>query len=316
MKLSTSTGDFRHYVDRISGEVACFKETKFRYINLEQDGNVPELLSEDDDDWRRFAHACGEAAAYANVKLVTSHAPCLRNVDLPVEMLEDSEDYRRNIRAFRRAIRVCHVLEIPQIVVHACTKTHFDEDTLYRYNQKLYGDLLDLAQECGILILTENMTEDAGHFTTGRQLRDFVDYVGHPMLGICWDTAHGNISPIAREIGQYQNILELGGKLQGLHIADNFGDCHHHTWPFAGTVNFDSVMHGLMDVGYGGYFNFEASYTLLHPQNAPYHRQPWVKDGKTVTTLLAPSIPLKQKAVDLMYDVGRHILEAYGCFEE
>ena len=36
-------------MDCIGREVTCFKETKFRYINLEQDGNVPELLSEDED---------------------------------------------------------------------------------------------------------------------------------------------------------------------------------------------------------------------------------------------------------------------------
>lgn len=315
MKLSSSTGDFRHYVDCISREVACFKETKFRYINLEQDGNVPELLSGDDDDWRRFAHDCGEAAAYANVTFVTSHAPCLSSVVLPIAELDGSEDYQVNLRAYRRSIEVCHALGISQIVVHACTKSFFDREMLYGYNRKFYGDLLDLAEKYGITIMTENMTDDKGNFTTGKQVRDFVDYMGHPLLAACWDTAHANISPAAKALGQYQNIVDLGEKLKGLHIADNFGDCHHHTWPFAGTVNFDSVMQGLLDVGYEGCFNFEASYTLLHPNNAPYRRQPWEHHGETVTKLWMPSVALKQKAVDLMYDVGQHILETYGCFE-
>ena len=252
MKLSSSTGDFRHYVDSISREISCFGGTRFRYVNLEQDGNVPELLSENDDDWKRFAYDCGEAAEGANVKLVISHAPCLRSVVLPVEALDDSADYRFNLRAYRRSIEVCHVLGIPQIVVHACTKSAFDKEMLYRYNKKFYGDLLDLAEKYGVTILTENMTDDAAHFSTGKQVRDFVDFMDHPLLGICWDTAHGNLSPEARELGQYQNILAIGDKLKGLHIADNFGDCHHHTWPFAGIVNFDQVMQGLLDVGYEG----------------------------------------------------------------
>ena len=135
------------------------------------------------------------------------------------------------------------------------------------------------------------------------------------MLAACWDTAHGNLAKNARAIGQYQNIIDIGDKLKGLHISDNFGDVHQHSWPFAGTINFDQVMQGLCDVSYDGYFNFEASYTLLHHENLPHHRKPWVREDETVTTLLDPSVALKQKAVDLLYDIGQYILEAYNCFE-
>ena len=110
--------------------------------------------------------------------------------------------------------------------------------------------------------------------------------------------------------------MDIGDKLKGLHISDNFGDCHHHTWPFAGTINFDSIMQALLDVHYDGYFNFEASYTLLHQCNNPHHREPWEHNGKTITKLLNPSLDLKQKAVDLLYDIGKYLLEAYGCFED
>ena len=50
---------------------------------------------------------------------------------------------------------------------------------------------------------------------------------------------------------------------------------------------------GLLDVQYDGYFTFEASYTLL-----------------------SPSLELKKQAVDLLYEVGKYILETYQCFEE
>ena len=71
-----------------------------------------------------------------------------------------------------------------------------------------------------------------------------------------------------------------------------------------------------MDVNYDGYFTFEASYTLLHQRNIPYHRQQWEHKGKPVTKLLNPSLELKKKATDLLYDTGKYILETYGCFEE
>ena len=62
------------------------------------------------------------------------------------------------------------------------------------------------------------------------------------------------------------------------------------------------MVQGLIDVEYKGFFNFEASYSLLHHENIPYHRKPWVRDGETVAKLLDPSVALKQKATDLLYE--------------
>lgn len=315
MKLSSSTGDFSYYVDTVPQKISCFQGLKFRYINLEQTGVIPELTSDMDDDWKRFANACGEAAAQAGVTYCISHAPCLHKAILPALQSRDNEVYQANIRAIRRSIKVCHELGIPRIVIHACPDPSFDTETFYRYNRMFYGEFLDLAEEYNILLLTENWDADDSLISTGRQVRDLVDHIDHPLFAACWDTAHGNIASRAREIGQYQNILELGDRLKGLHISDNFGDTHHHSWPFAGIINFDQVMQGLMDVHYDGFFNFEASYTLLHHNNLPYNREAWEHQGTTVTTLLDPSIELKRKAVDLMYDIGQYLLETYHCFE-
>ena len=315
MKLATSTGDFGHYVPTIAQQTACFQGTKFQNINLEQCGEIPELLA-DGDDWKRLAEDWGNAATKAGLKFVVSHAPCLHDPVLSALDNPSDETYRVNVRAIRRSIEICHMLGIPRIVVHACPHKDFDKQTFYAYNRRFYAEFFDLMEKYGITVMTENWARDWTKFSTGKEVRDFVDDVAHPLLGVCWDTAHCNISPSARAIGQYENILTVGEKLKGLHIADNFGDTHHHTWPFAGIINFDKVMQALLDVKYDGYFTFEASYTLLHQYNAPYERQAWEKDGKRVEKLLNPSIALKQKAVDLMYDVGEFLLKTYDCFEE
>jgi sugar phosphate isomerase/epimerase len=316
MKLSSSTGDFSFYVKTVSEKVRCFKDTKFRYINLEQCGEIPELFSDADEDWKKFAQECKDAADYAEVTYVISHAPCL-HFAIP-EALVDSHNvqYRKNVRAIRRSIEVCHALNIPRIVIHACVDPEFDEETFYRYNKMFYEEFFDLAEKYNVMILTENWDNDASLFSTGEKMRKFLDYINHPLLCACWDTAHGNIAKGAREIGQYENIIALGDKLKGLHISDNFGDVHHHSWPFAGIINFDQVMQGLIDVGFDWYFNFEASYTLLHHRNMPYNRKNWEHEGRTVEKLLDPPIHIKQKAVDLLYDVGEHILKTYGVFEK
>ena len=76
MRLSSSSGDFGEYVVRVEQKVEYFKDTKFRYVNLEQSGSTRELFS-DNDDWKNFAERCAKAAEYANVTYVLSHAPCL-----------------------------------------------------------------------------------------------------------------------------------------------------------------------------------------------------------------------------------------------
>ncbi len=316
MKLASSTGDFSYYAETVPEKVALFKDTKFRYINLEQTGTVPAFYEESEDGIRRFAEECERAAEEAGVQFVVSHAPCLHFAH--PEALNDREnaDYRREVRAIRRSIEVCHILGIPRTVIHACVHDSFDEETFLRYNEMFYRELLPLAEEYGITLMTENWDNDGSHFSTGKQMRALIDRIGHKNLAACWDTAHGNIAKSARGIGQYENILTLGDKLKGLHISDNFGDVHHHSWPFAGIINFDEVLQGLIDTKYDGCFTFEASYTLLHQKNIPYHRAGWKKDGAPVYKLLNPTAALKQKAVDLLYDIGEHLLATYDCFEE
>ena len=321
MKLATSSGDFVKYVDSVPAAVELFGGTKFRNVNLElgtlfkRGGRyvIPAagdpLLEE--DAWKRQAEALALAAERAGVTYTTAHSPILNALAGGQEM------YDWSVKAIRDSIKICAALGIERIVVHACENRRFTCSDFYRENKRFYGEFFDLMEQHGISVLTENMADGTcTPLSTGRDVRDFTDYVDHPLFAACWDTAHGNLNRKARDEGQYANIVAIGDKLKGLHIADNFGDGpHHHTWPFAGIINFDAVLQGLLDVNYDGVFTFEASYTLLHHKELPYHRQAWEHSGGTVTKLLDPPVALKQKAVDLLYDVGKSMLEAYGCFE-
>ena len=312
MKLSTSTGDLLKYAPSLADAVRLFKDTPFRYINLEQD-TADYFLCQSDAPWQHELERWAQAAEDSGLTYVFSHAPCMNAFS------GDSTDYDVTIRAIRRSIESCGALHIPRIVVHASFSPDFTARQFTEQNRRFYGDLLPTAEKYGVELLTENMTDKNLYvpLATGRELREFVDAVDHPLLTACWDIAHAHLSTKAKNEGQYRCILDVGEKLHGLHIADNFGDgAHHHTFPFAGIINFDEVMQALLDVGYRGYFNFEASYTLLHHENLPYRRQPWQHNGQTVTRLLDPSLALKQQAVALLYETGKFILESYDCFEE
>ena len=315
MKLATSTGDFSWYSENVTEKIKNFKGSKFKYINLEQTGVIPELFDSNDDAFKRLADDWAKAADYAGVEFVVSHAPCLHFACLNAIKNPADEEYRNNIRAIRRSIEICNILGIKRIVVHACTNDTFTNEKFYEYNKMFYKEFFDLMEKYNIIVMTENWDNNATYFSTGKEIRDFLDYIDHPLLCACWDTAHGNIDKIARNIGQYRNIVNIGDKLKGLHISDNFGDVHHHTWPFAGIINFDSVMQGLIDVEYDGYFTFEASYTLLHQNNPPYNRQAFEYNGEMIEKLLNPSVELKKQAIDLLYETGKHLLKTYNCYE-
>lgn len=317
MKLATSTGDFRWYYENLAEHIKAFKDTKFKYINLELErAIIPELLDETDAELERLSEKLSSAAEYAGITYVVAHAPCLHTPCLGVLENPDDETYHHDLRVFEASLKVCRNLKIPRIVIHACPHSSFSEADFYSYNKKFYSDILPTAEKFGVTVMTENWDNDETHFSTGKQLRDFIDFIGHPLLGACWDTAHGNIAKTSKKLGQYKNIIDIGDKLKGLHISDNFGDCHHHTFPFAGIINFDSIMQGLCDVNYDGFFTFEASYTLLHQNNMPYRRSEWEHNGNTVTRLLNPSPELKKSAVNLLFETGKYILETYNVFDE
>ncbi len=313
MKIATSTGDFWNHYTSYYDAILCFKDTKFKNINLELTKNREIYFGDDDDAWKRLVEELSRAREDAGINYVVSHSPCFYEFHW-----FDEEEYKRDVLATCRAFEIIHKLGVDRIVVHPCTNLKLTEEEFYKFNTKFFRDILEVAEKYNITVMIENWDFTETHISTGQQMRNFLDYMDHPLLAACWDTSHCQLEPVARKIGHYDNIKALGHYLKGVHIADCLGikNWHQHTWPFAGLINFDSVVQGLLDVNYDGYFTFEASYSLMHQNNCPIPREPFMYKGQAVTKLLNPSAELKKKAVDLMYETGKYILETYDCFEE
>ena len=119
-----------------------------------------------------------------------------------------------------------------------------------------------------------------------------------------WDTGHGNL----QDMPQHEALRVLGSEVYALHVQDNLGDTDSHLAPFFGTLDLDSLMQGLVDIGYTGYFTFESSAMLVpgskrrrDTQNSRLSRMP---------------LDLRIKAEALLYEIGKAVLTEYGCFEE
>lgn len=217
-----------------------------------------------------------------------------------------------------RELQCCAVMKAPHLVVHCGTRNGIGREEFVERNSAFYRKLIPYIEETGVQVLVENIGnvgEDPYYLVTAEDMLAMLDAIGHPGFHVLWDIGHANINGL----NQYEQITKLGKELHGVHVHDNF--CRMvatgngwlkdaHMLPGFGTVNFDAVLQGLLDIGYTGCFTFEV--------NAPmcYERIPFSRGGETVDRLSMLPLEIRQDVIRLLYKTGRFFLSQYGCFEE
>ena len=321
MKISTSTCDFRDFCgnDQITA-IRYLYDAGFRYIDLSM-----AMVEEEDalicrEDWQETAGKIKEFAHSMGMEFVQAHSPIFvkfadgkRRYFNPFDSEEDRELF---LKYNTQAIRVCKELGIPNIVVHSAATRSPGKESFLMENGALYRELLSAVEDCGVNVLTENVSKadllasersrDKYQPTTGAEMRELIEYVDHPLFHACWDTAHRSMDGG----NQYEDLMAIGEHLYALHLADNMGagHGHDHVIPFCGVVNFDDIMSGLRDCGYKGCFNFEATYTIK-PAG-------WRRTFEGDLRLRQHPLELEMAMEQYKYQVGKYILESYGCFED
>ncbi len=297
MKLATMTCDFARYCSSYIDRIRHVYEAGFRYVDLTLDNIIENdelMLSA---HWREKAVEINAFMKGMGMEFVQSHAPS-------TNPMKSKEAFEEDVQKTSRAIAVCGTLGVPQIVVHSGCRKGATKEEWYAENGQFFKKLLPVAEENNVMILHENTTSvNVPHFwpKTGKEMREFSEYINHPLFHSCWDVGHAKL-----EGPQYEEILALGDDLRGVHIHDN-RQRDEHTIPFLGTINMDEVMHGLIDVGYKGVFTFEASGALL-PGG-------WRTKFGQEERLLEPTLEMQKSLENFLYTVGEHILKAYNAFE-
>lgn len=301
MKLATTLGDFGRYAKSTEECIDLIHEAGFRYIDFSLGGR----LFAEGEGWRDVAKHFVDYAGNRGVQYVQAHSP---NATV---LRPDRWD--KEIFWGKRSLELCREMGIPQVVIHAAyTSKPVCKESWYDLNAKFYRELLPVAEETGVTILTENTThtnlpEGTYYMYTGKDMVDFIEYIDHPLLQAVWDTGHGTT-----EGSQYDNIVALGKHLRGLHVHDNNGKADEHTMPYTGVLNLDQVMNGLLDVGYDGYFTFEVLNALRSSKDGRQPRQKFECDAR----LCEPTLEMQIDMERLLYHIGKHALQSYNCFEE
>lgn len=301
MKIATTIGEVYGWVKDPAEAVEMYVDSGFKYLDFSFYSFV---LAKDHpfmaDNWRDMIIKAKEKADGLGFKFVQAHSPA-------VHVLSE-ESFDRNVEGTVRSIEACAMLGIKNTVIH----TGADSELRYPTHKKEYFErnlpflkaLIPAMEKYEVNVLLENSCEKntrGAYFPmTGKDLNDFIDFIGHPLFGACYDMGHAHI----QGLDPHDEIVELGDNLKAVHIHDNRADRDAHILPFTATFDMDSMMCGFVDSGYKGYFTFEADGFM------PYG------SDKGNGPLAHPPKALKKETLKLLYSIGKYTLEAYGIYEE
>lgn len=301
MKIATTIGDFSAYSKDAIKCIEWANECGFKYLDFSFDvgylKNTPLLT----DDYIKYLDRIKNKCNELGVKFIQAHAP----MGAPITKDGNYEDY---MFMLRRSIECCAYLGIENIVVHSGHENGVLKEENFRKNKDFYLSFLDFAQNLGVKILTENFNKmaypDTWYWTDNvYDLKELVEYINHPNLAVCYDIGHANM----QKTPQHEQIKHLGKYLKALHVQDNNGEIDYHFAPFFGTANYDSVISGLKEIGFNGYFTLEADCFFMRKEFRTEFGE---------NKLFSVPLEIKLDAEKMLYKIAKHILESYGLFDE
>ena len=301
MKIATTIGEMYSYTEKPAKAIEAYEDTGFKYLdysfyNVVRTPNHPFMT----DNWKEEIFEAKATAQRLGFSFVQAHAP---DCDIRGEGAE------KGILATIRSIEACGILGIKNMVIHSGffqeIKYPDDKELYFKANEPFFRALIPAMEKNGVNILFENTTlkhcpEKCFFPITGKDLNEFVSYMNHPLFGAAWDVGHANMD----ETDHYAEIMEMGNNLKAIHVHDNNGMRDNHTAPFLGTADYDSLMRGLIESGFSGYFTLEADGFFK------FNR------GRENGSLSHISTELKRDALSFLYKISKYILSTYNVYEE
>ena len=304
MKIATTTGDFGLFLKNDEDRIRELHRAGFRYIDLSMYSFKPDSLYMQ-DGWRDEVYKIKELADSLGMKFVQAHS----QGGNPLK--DDKEHVDFLLKATHRSLEICELLGIKNTVVHNGCAKGLSKEEWFMQNKAFYERLFPTMERCGVNVLCENSTAsnmgDMYFINTGKDMREFIEYVDHPMIHGCWDTGHANC-----EGNQYGDIMALGDELYAIHYNDNRGAKDEHVAPFLGTLDHDEVITALIDVGFKGYFTLECDSSVIKYDQCTGRR----KRFEGASRLREPQLFMQRYIEEMMYETSRWMLEEYGLYED
>ena len=298
MKLATTTGDFGAYSDSQAFALKHIRRAGFRYADYNFGMDLSRTNGVYSENYEAYFEEIAKTADGLGIKLIQAHAP----------MGKPLADGGKLLGETLRCVDACGAWGIPNLVVHSGYIKGLSKEETFERNREFFLPLLECAEKYDVNILVENfnkMCVDGLYWIDNApDLLQMIETVNHPLFHAVWDTGHANM----QEMPQDEALRMLGSHVRALHVQDNMGNADTHLVPFLGTLSMDAVMNGLLDIGYDGYFTFEVGGFFLPADK----RRSFDRD----TRLASAPIELRDAFERYLYELGKCVLEKYGCFEE
>ncbi len=148
-------------------------------------------------------------------------------------------------------------LEIRDMVVHPCGVEC--ENDAARDNFRRSLELLAKKMELfGVRCLIENIPAEYPYGSEPGILAADVSELQSPLLGLCFDTGHANMSAS----GVDAQIRDTKGFMHFMHTHDNDGTRDNHRLPFTSGIDWKSVSDALREIRYDGPLCLEVFETI------------------------------------------------------
>ncbi|MBR4940721.1 MAG: sugar phosphate isomerase/epimerase [Clostridia bacterium] len=298
MKLATTTGDLAGFAK--SHTEAMEITSRAGFTHFDYNFGVDSWLGKGvySRDSQGYYENIREFAEEKGFHLVQAHSPMGRPI------AADNEAF---LKLTADCVEACGKMGIPQIVVHSGYEMGLTKKECFARNREFFLPLLEVGEKWGVNVLVENFNkmEVPGLYWVDNapDLLELIETVDHPLFHAVWDTGHANM----QEMPQSEAIGILGSHVLGVHVHDNDGTGDTHLTPYLGTLSMDSVMQGLLAVGYKGCFTFEVGGIF-----APADKRRRAEKEK----LLTPGLEIRLAMEKYLYELGKNVLMQYGCFEE
>lgn len=212
------------------------------------------------DDILEAARPYREAAEKCGLSFGQAHAP----ISLHESRLDYDDD--RTIDAVKKSIAMCAYLNCSHLIIHPAFGDYahrMDPDTEWEINIRQYGALIETLKKYHVTACLENMFTASRHKIYEAICSDFNeaaayidelnDMAGEKCFAFCLDTGHALL--LSKDV--YTAIMQLGDRLETLHIHDNDGKSDQHLPPYMGLLDWDRFLRGLREAGYQGNLSFE-----------------------------------------------------------
>jgi sugar phosphate isomerase/epimerase len=176
------------------------------------------------------------------------HAPFADHIDIASP---DEGRRRAGLEEIIQAAEAAALLQVQYFVVHPGPESRAEipaEERLARM-EHVAATLNLVAQRCRALGLGCVLENKLPHLLFGHtsDILWILDAIDTPGVGACLDTGHAALAG-----DMYHLVQKLSGHLRMLHVHDNSGNADDHRPPGDGTIEWERLLRGLVEINFRG----------------------------------------------------------------